>query len=308
MAEQVRRAAELRASEGLSERDLERELRDGRLVRVRRGVLTEQPATNLRQQHLQLASAVGLLKDAPVFSHVTAAVAWGLPVESRQLDRVRLIRRQGHGHGRAVRDAVEHQASLREDEISLASGLVVTSVPRTVIDLARTSPLEWGVIAADAALHLRLCTRDDLLDALGDARGRRAVSRAGRVVAFADARAESPLESVSRLTLSRCDVPEPVLQHPITLRGRLVATSDFAWLGERVVGECDGAAKYGELLPQGKSAQEVVMAEKRREDLIREAGWLVVRWDWRTAWDQRRLAERLRSALEFQSFGRAASA
>ncbi len=308
MSEQVRRAAALRASEGLSERDLNQRLREGRLVRVRRGVFTEQSAGNPRRQHLQLARAVALDKVEPVFSHITAAVAWGLPVENRQLDRVRLIRRHGHGHGRSLRDAVEYQAGLSDDEIALASGLVVTSVPRTVIDLARTSLLECGVVAADAALRLRLCTRDDLVDAVAAAKGRRGVARAGRAVAFADPRAESPLESVSRLTISRCTLPQPVLQHAIEWQGRRVATTDFAWPDQRVVGECDGAGKYGDLLEPGQTAQDAIMAEKRREDLIRQAGWWVVRWDWQTSWNQRRLEERIRSALDFQTFGRVASA
>nr|NLI49181.1 hypothetical protein [Propionibacterium sp.] len=301
-----RRTANLRADDGLSERDVKQRVRDGRLVRLRRGVLTDRTAETPVQRHLQLARAVALQRSEPVFSHVTAAVAWGLPVNSRNLDRVWLTRRRGHGHGRTVPDAVESQSSLRAEEIAVASGLVVTSVARTVVDLGRTSALEWGVAAADAALHRGLCTRDDLEAAVAAGRGRRGIARAARAVAFADPRAESPLESVSRLTISRTDLPQPVLQHPIVLAGRKVATSDFAWLDEKVVGECDGAVKYGALLADGQSAQDAVLAEKRREELIREAGWWVVRWDWKTAWDRQRLAQRLRSALGFQSLGPAA--
>lgn len=298
-----RLTADLLAREGLSERDVERKVRDGRLVRVRRGVLTDRAAAKPLQQHLQLARAVALQRVEPVFSHVTAAVAWGLPVSGRDLDRVWLTRRHGHGHGRMQRDAVESQSTLGPDEVSMAAGLIVTGVARTVVDLGRTSALEWGVAAADAALHRGLCSRDDLEAAVAAARGRRGIARATRAVAFADPRAESPLESVSRLTMSRMDLPQPVLQHPILLSGRKVATSDFAWLEHKLVGECDGAAKYGELVSEGQSAHDVVMAEKRREELIREAGWGIIRWDWKTAWDQQRLEARIRAGLTFQSFG-----
>ncbi len=293
----------LRAREGLTELDVRQRVRDGRLARLRRGVLTDRAAAEPVQQHLQLARAIALQRAEPVFSHVTAAVAWGLPVSAQALDRVWLTRRQGHGHGRTLRDVVESQSSLGADEVTMASGLVVTSVARTVVDLGRTSALEWGLAAADAALHRGLCSRDELEAAVAAARGRRGIARASRAVAFADPRAESPLESVSRLTISRMALPQPVLQHAILLDDRKVATSDFAWLDERLVGECDGAVKYGELLPEGQSARDAVMAEKRREELIREAGWGVIRWGWQIAWDRQRLEARIRAGLKFQSFG-----
>ena len=44
--------------------------------------------------------------------------------------------------------------------------------------------------------------------------------------------------------------------------------------------EFDGKAKYTKLRKVGQSIEEVVMAEKAREDLIRGLGYTVIRFDW----------------------------
>lgn len=78
----------------------------------------------------------------------------------------------------------------------------------------------------------------------------------------------------------------------------VVATTDFGWEDERLVGECDGAIKYGRLLKPGQDAAAVVMAEKRREERIRGAGFWFVRWGWSEAWQPRELERILRRGFE----------
>ena len=60
-----------------------------------------------------------------------------------------------------------------------------------------------------------------------------------------------------------------------------VGYTDFYWKESRVVGEFDGEEKY--LKPEfrgGRSASQVVVEEKKRENRIRAMGINVVRWDW----------------------------
>ena len=56
--------------------------------------------------------------------------------------------------------------------------------------------------------------------------------------------------------------------------------ADFGWPQFRTVGEFDGLVKYGALLRPGQDPADAVVAEKRREDAIREEGWRVTRWIW----------------------------
>ena len=55
-----------------------------------------------------------------------------------------------------------HRATLRPHDVVLVDGTPVTSVARTLIDLARSQPLRTSVPAIDAALQRRLVTRAEL--------------------------------------------------------------------------------------------------------------------------------------------------
>lgn len=288
MTDDVRLTRALLTAEGITADDLARERRSGTRHRVRRGAWAPPVRLTVREAHLRLARAVCLQRIDVILSHRTAAIAWGLPVDTRGLDQVHVTRR--NGHGRTLPDVVEHSTPLERHDVAVFDGLLITGVARTVVDLARTASLEWGVAAADSALHQGFCTRDDLVHAVGEAGRRHGIARARSVLEFADARAESPLESISRVQFARMPIPMPAIQVPIYLDGRRVATSDFAWEEQKLVGEADGAVKYGALLKPGQSAEDAVLAEKRRENSIRAAGWWVVRWGMTEALDPRKLA------------------
>lgn len=292
-------AVECCAHFGLSEHEFRRACASGRFRTVRRGFYTPAVQATPEQIHLLLvrASARALGPDA-VISHLSAAVAWGLPVTRSLLGRAWFTQR-GTSHGRSGRTVKVVGTTLEAAEITEHEGLRLTAPTRTVVDTSRVSPLEWGVAIADAALHDRLTTSDALARAAAAASWRTGVARAVQAVEFADPLAQSPLESISRLQIARSGLPTPVLQRPIYLDGRKVATVDFAWPEFGVVGECDGMGKYHQLLDPGDTPQAAIMREKRREELIRQAGWWIVRWDFALAMRPELLAARLRDAFEF---------
>ena len=76
----------------------------------------------------------------------------------------------------------------------------------------------------------------------------------------------------------------PELQTPHwDLDGR-IGFSDFFWRTVGVVGEFDGHGKYQrDEFTQGRSAADIVIAEKVREDRLRALGLSVIRWDWSAA-------------------------
>ena len=55
--------------------------------------------------------------------------------------------------------------------------------------------------------------------------------------------------------------------------------------------------KYGDLLRGKLTPQQVLAKEKRREDGLRELGWLVVRVTWSDLTDASRLSVRLHTAV-----------
>ena len=282
---------------GYSDDELRRLARAGEWSRLRRGAYVEGRAPeSISEQHRLLvrATMAGLRRPA-VVSHQSAAVLHGLALWAVPLDRVHLTRRPP-----AVQDTSRvlrcHVARLRPDEVVEIDGVPVTSQVRTLLDLSCSVPLEPAVVALDAALHGGALQHAELRSGLAALFGVPGSRRAARAVDLADGRSESVGESRSRLLLHQQGVPPSGLQFEVRVDGRVVARTDFVWEEHRLVGEFDGRIKYGRLLRSGQQPGDAVFAEKRREDVVRESGWGVVRWCWDDLHRPARLADRIRRA------------
>ncbi len=287
---------------GYGQDELRRLERAGRLRHVRRGAWvrpnepTEQLTVEARHRLLLRAVALQVLPGA-VISHGSAAILHGLPGWPAALQRVHLTRSRSSGAKRRS-DVEVHGATLPAAHITMVDGLAVTTLARTVADLGRTLPFAQAVAAGDraAALGLDFGHLEDVLRTMEQWPG---VRQARRVADFIDGRSQSVGESVSRVVLGEQGLPAPTLQHEIRdPTGRLVACTDFAWVHRRTVGEFDGRIKYGALLKPGQRPEDVVFAEKLREDAVRDLRWQVVRWTWRDVERPRLLRDRVLRAFD----------
>jgi predicted transcriptional regulator of viral defense system len=262
---------------GLTRNALDGLVRSGEWSRLRRGEYQiGSPLLRPEDQHLlRIRATVGLAATAQfVVSHISAAVLWGLPTWGVDLSRVHLTR-PGRSGCATTAEVIPHRAMLTDDEIAVIDGIAVTSLARTVLDVARYHGFERGVVVADAALRAGL-DRRELHDVLEAARSRGSAGCAGQVIAFADPLAESVGESRSRVRLWAFGLPKPELQHRFySPTGQRIGRVDF-WIEEfATVGEFDGMTKYG--LPANAPVERIV-EEKSREDAIRDLGQQVVRW------------------------------
>jgi hypothetical protein len=258
----------------------------GRLLRVRRGVYTSRP-TITRE-----TAAVAAVRATPnaVVSHRSAALLHGLPLLGAQPSVPELTVRPREP---ADHPALHlHRASLRPRDIVLIGDTAVTSPARTAVDLARHRPLFTAVAAIDAVLNREMATLEDIEDVLRFCWNWPRIRRAQRAVAVADGRAESPLESVSRLVLPRLGFPPPEPQKRIFDRyGRIIGRSDFYWDDVGVIGEADGRAKYAD--------RDVLTNEKEHQEDYEDLGLVVVRWGWEHAWSRQHVLEaRLANGFE----------
>jgi hypothetical protein len=283
---------------GAHRRSLARGADRGDLVRIHRGVYVEAEHWNDAQdtgRHLLRMRAVTASTSERVpFSHWSAAVAHELPVSTRQLGRVHRTRLAAHAELPGVST---HALTLDARDVVERHGLPVTSIARTVIDVAASARFPDAVALADAGLRVLADEAADgrpaLLEAWERAQPRRAARRVERVLAFADGRAESVGESLSRVTIAELGLPMPVLQHRFFDRDGFVGKVDFWWPTLGVVGEFDGRVKYFDPgLTRGDPAA-VVFEEKVREDRLRALVPHVVRWGWPEAVSAERLGPRL---------------
>lgn len=288
---------------GLTDDEVRRARRAHRWTPLRPGAYLPEGDPRLsdpeERHRLLVLSTAARLAPGAVVSHLSAAVLHGLPLWGVPLRTVH-ITRNGQSGGRRSSHVHLHAAPIDVDETATIDGVRVTSPARTVVDVARTAPFETAVTVADAALFAELVTRAEIEDAMARAGRRCGAPAARRVVAFADGLADGPGESRSRVRIHAMGLPRPVLQHVLNDRdGRFVAQVDFWWADAGVVGEFDGALKYGRALKPGQDPADAVYLEKLREDAIRAQDGVrtVVRWGWRDVDTFPAVAERLRRAL-----------
>ena len=289
----LRFTAQLKA-EGWTDQRIARAVRDGELVRVVRNVYRWPGELTPQQAHLARARGVlSRMGSSVVLSHDSAALAHGLPVATADPAVVHMTT-PPPARVRVRSGYHVHVAPLEADDVTEVNGVRVTSLARTACDLARTADFPWAVAAADRVLRLGV-RRAELFagaDAAPGAVGTRALRE---VAAFADGRAGSIAESVSRVTMRRAGIPAPELQVEVIGPEGWVATSDFGWRDRGVVGEMDGEAKYRDRLERLKQSPEKVFgAERVRDDLIRRANWWPCHWGWKVAWDVGALGAKIR--------------
>lgn len=187
---------------------------------------------------------------------------------------------------------VAYRRRLRADETVTVDGLPVTTPVRTLADLVpRLSP-EEGLAVLDSALHLGLVEEADLAGIERASAGRPGAGRVRPLLAIADGRAESPLESRVRLDCVRGGVAPDELQHEVALPGGGRARVDLAWLtGLRpVFAEADGVDVH--------SRPDALFRDRARANELALVGALVLRFTWHDTLRRGRVAALVRRAFQ----------
>jgi predicted transcriptional regulator of viral defense system len=263
---------------GITENQLKALVRSGSLVRVRRGVYATRPAIDYaaaspRRGHALQVAAVGSAvgRDA-VASHHSAALIHGINLLSQPRDTVTLTRPPAKRSSRLRSDGIVfHTADLPPNHMTSRYGLLVTTVPRTIIDLARTSPFREAVVAADSALQAELTSKAELAFVVGACQRWPGIQQARQVIEFSDERAESVLESCARVAFAEAGLEPPELQ--VTILGPSWSFRvDLCWPEHRVIAEADGLAKYG--------TRKDLVEQFKRDRLLRDAGYQVIHFTW----------------------------
>lgn len=290
---------------GADQRQTERLLATGVLHRIRRGVYADAAVWGCAppdERHRMMVRFEAARNSALVFGHSSAAAIYGLPLIGRWPDRVHVMQPGAPG-GSSTRSRVLHRGGGEIDAVDVG-GIRITSIERTVIDLATAHPFVTGLAVVDAALRgvqsrsptgirpeLWRTTREALLAELEELSPRTGRRRAERVVKAGDPRAESPGESLSRGRMIELEFALPELQVPFIGLPSGDAYVDFYWPAIQKIGEFDGRVKYTRSQElEGRAAVDVVIREKEREDALRRRVRSFDRWTWDVALSASRFA------------------
>jgi len=291
---------------GLDDKALKRAVRGGILVRVRHGAYTFAEAWNDatdEQRHLIRAAAVmRTVRCRCALSHTTAAILLGADVWDLDLDSVHLTR-QDHKGGRREAGVIQHRGLLPPTEVVSVGDTPCTNAVRTALDVTTITDVEHALVVVSSMLRHGLVTEAELIEAAPAMTHVPGSLTTNLVLSLADARFDRPGEVRTFYALWREGIEAPVPQFEVLdTRGTLVAQLDFAWPSRRVWLEFDGRVKYERLRRPGESASDVVVREKKREDLVRRlTGWICVRITWADLAHPERIAARVRQAFADQA-------
>lgn len=238
-------------------------LKTGRLVRIHRGVYSPSPAP---LSHRGRWMAAVLAVPGAVLSHRSAAQLWRL-----QRPRIEAVHMTCAGAGGGGRPGiVRHRARrLCPADLTRLHGIPVTSLPRTLLDLAEGEGRELRR-ALDEADRLGLLRLDELEAAIARNPGRRGIRPLRALIAdyAGPTLTRSELEDRFLDLLREEGLPPPLVN--ATVAGIEV---DAYWPRAGLVVELDGYDFHA-----GRRAFE---RDREREAAIREAGLDLLRFSWR---------------------------
>ena len=221
--------------------------------------------------HLRTRLPAVLLTAPPgaVVSHRSAAALWGVEVPLQPADPVVDLTVPAGSRARNRRDRRLHRSALAPGDVGRRWQLPLTTPARTWRDLAAVLPCPALLAVTDQLLGL-LCTPEDLARALAARPTGHGAARARRVLAVADPRVDSPMESVLRWLVHEAGLPRPTLQHRVVDgAGRLIGLGDMAWPDRRVLVEFDGEVHR---------ERRVFVNDLRRQNRLVLEGWTVLRF------------------------------
>ncbi|MFL5867815.1 MAG: endonuclease domain-containing protein, partial [Thermoleophilaceae bacterium] len=230
-------------------------------------------------------AAVLACGDGAALSHRDAAALYALrPSAATRID-VTIDSRNGRSRRRRIR---LHRSPLPAEEVTVIDGIPVTSVARTLLDLAAVVQMDALKRAIKQAERLRLFDLTDVRAVLHRNAGR---PGAGRLAAALTAHEEpaltrSDLEDLMLALSRRHGLPKPLVN--ATVSGYEV---DFLWASERLVVETDGREDH--------LTRHAFEEDRVRDARLTSLGYRVVRFTYRqVSYEQSFVVETLKRLLQ----------
>lgn len=252
---------------GLGSDQIGRRLRAGRLRRLHYGVYAVGHKV-LSKEGRWLAAVLGG-GDGAVLSHWSAAALWGIRgARGGPVDTTSPSKTKSRG---AIR---RHRILLQPDEVTVHDDIPVTTVPRTIFDLAAVSSLQTVESALRQCEYLRLYDPLSLWDLVGrypGHRGNRAARAALARLGETSGETQEGLEERFLAFLDEHRLPRPGFNVWLEVQGHRYKV-DCLWPAQRLIAELDSWRAHG--------TRSSFQADKTRDRRLLRAGYKTTRVTW----------------------------
>ena len=252
---------------GFTEQMIRTRMAHGALGRLHRGVY----AVGHRALTVEARWMAAVLAHGPeaVLSHRSAGQLWGICPRSRIAPEVTCP-----GSKKTKRWIVAHRGSLPEDEVVRERGIPVTSVSRTMLDLAATRPQREVERAWNETEVRELRDRLSVWDLLKRHPGRKGstvLMRLANRKTLPVGITRNDFEEAFLRLIDRFGLPRPRLNVHMPIRGRFFEF-DCLWERERVIVELDGGAAHGTI--------KAFHDNRERDRILTAEGYRTTRITW----------------------------
>jgi very-short-patch-repair endonuclease len=259
---------------GETEKGIEHRLGIGRLHLLHHGVYAVGHRVVPREgRWLAAVMAVG---PAAVLSHWSAAALWVIRPNQKSVIDVTAPHKSRSWDG-----IKRHHKALPSDEVTVEDGIPVTTVPRTIFDLAATEDVDAVAAMLRESEHRNLWDELSLPDLVDRYPGRRGVNRVRlalqRITEEPPGRKRSTLEERFAPFLRRHRLPMPRFNDWILLGPKRYQV-DCHWPGTGQVIELDGW--------EGHGTRSAFQDDRERDRRLRVAGYSVTRLTWNQLRDE----------------------
>jgi uncharacterized protein DUF559 len=241
----------------------------GRLHVIHRGVYAVGHSLLSVQGRLMAGALAG--GAGAVVSHISAAAeVWGITRTSREVIEV-----TGARHSRTRRGIRFHQGRLREDEVAVVRAIPVTTVPRTIFDLAAARDrrhLERMIHEAEVQRLWDPLSLGDLLDRYPRARGTAMLRLILGDRSFGSTVSRDDFVEAFLAFADHWGLPRPAVNRRLQI-GKHWFEPDCLWEEQKLIVELDGG--------QVHATHGNFESDRARDRVLATTDWLVVRVTWR---------------------------
>jgi very-short-patch-repair endonuclease len=257
--------AQLRAL-GIGARAVQQRAAAGRLHRVHRGVY----AVGHRALRVEGRRVAAVLACGPgaVLSHRTAAAHWGLlATDQVGIDVTAPRSRQG-----APGIRLHSSRSLDAQETTRHQGIPITTVHRTLLDLAATTRADQLERALAQAMYLQLYDHRAITDVITRSNGHRGTKVLAQATKQEPQITKSAWETRMLKLVRKARLPEPICNRPLHVPDYGECKPDFYWPAHNLIVETDGWEAHRTLA--------AFRADRAKDAALTAAGYRVVRFTW----------------------------